>query len=100
MFRPLHSLQLRVTAALALFVAVMAALIVLTLFAINERLEHDLLDGMVAHELSELEAEYPIEGKAALPNSATIKGFVVEPDQLQSLPEPLQPSPSFRGGPW
>ncbi|MES1946038.1 two-component system sensor protein [Salinisphaera sp. C84B14] len=98
MFRPLHSLQLRVTAALALFVAVMAALIVLTLFAINERLEHDLLDGMVAHELSELEAEYPIEGKAALPNSATIKGFVVEPDQLQSLPEPLQPLPLHTSG--
>ncbi|ERJ20487.1 Two-component system sensor protein [Salinisphaera shabanensis E1L3A] len=98
MFRPLDSLQFRVTAALALFVAVMATLIVLALFAINERLENDLLDGIVAHELGELEAEYPIEGEAALPNSATIKAFVVEPDALGLLPEALRPLPRHSTG--
>ncbi len=96
--RPLDSLQFRVTAALALFVAVVATLMVLALFAINERLESDLLNGIVAHELDELTAEYPREGEAALPNSATIVAFVVEPDQLDSLPKPLRELPAHEQG--
>ena len=98
MLRPLDSLQFRVTAALALFVAVMATLMVLALFAINERLEHDLLDGIVAHELGELETEYPVDGPAALPNSATIKAFVVAPDELERLPAGLRPLPRHTSG--
>jgi len=96
--RPLDSLQFRVTAALALFVAVVATLMVLALFAINERLESDLLNGIVAHEIDELTAEYPHEGEAALPNSATIVAFVVEPDQLDSLPKPLRGLPAHEHG--
>ena len=65
MKRRLDSLQFRVTAALALFVAMMATLMVMALFAINERLEDDLLDGIVAHEVNELETEYAVEGEAA-----------------------------------
>jgi len=96
--RPLDSLQFRVTAALALFVAMMATLMVTALFAINERLENDLLEGIVAHEVDELESEYPIEGEAALPNSATIKAFVVAPDALDTLPAPLRRLPPQHAG--
>ncbi|GAB3672120.1 sensor histidine kinase [Salinisphaera aquimarina] len=96
--RPQDSLQVRVTAALALFVAVVATLMVLALFAINERLESDLLNGIVAHELDELEAEYPHEGDAALPTSATIVAFVVEPDALDTLPKPLRALPAHERG--
>ena len=98
MKRRLDSLQFRVTAALALFVAMMATLMVMALFAINERLEDDLLDGIVAHEVNELETEYAVEGEAALPNSATIKAFVVEADALDSLPVPLRSLPAHHPG--
>lgn len=96
--RPLDSLQFRVTAALALFVAVVSTLMVLALFAINERLETDLLNGIVAHELDELTSEYPREGAAALPNSATIIAFVVAPDQLDTLPRALRGLPAREQG--
>ena len=96
--RRLDSLQFRVTAALALFVAMMATVMVMALFAINERLEDDLLAGIVAHEVNELETEYAAEGEAALPNSATIKAFVVEPDALDELPPPLRSLPTHHPG--
>lgn len=87
---PRNSLQFRVTAALALFVAVMAVVVITALFAINEQLETELLNGIVAHEIDELETEYPVEGDAALPASASIVGFVAEPDALDTLPRPLR----------
>ncbi|MES1923946.1 HAMP domain-containing sensor histidine kinase [Salinisphaera sp. T31B1] len=96
--RPLDSLQFRVTAALALFVAVVCTLMVLALFAINERLESDLLNGIIAHEMDELIAEYPHEGDAALPNSATIVAFVVGPDEVDTLPRPLRGLPLSEHG--
>ncbi|ROO31237.1 sensor histidine kinase [Salinisphaera orenii] len=92
------SLQFRVTAALALFVAVVSTLMAVALFAINERLETDLLNGIVSHELDELEAEYPHEGEAALPNSATIRAFVAEPDALDTLPRALRGLPAHQRG--
>lgn len=98
MKRRLDSLQFRVTAALALFVAVVSTLMVLALFAINERLEDDLLDGIVSHEIAELEDEYPAEGDAALPNSATIKAYVVAPDALDTLPPALRSLPAHQPG--
>lgn len=76
----------------------MATLMVTALLAINERLENDLLEGIVAHEVEELEAEYPSEGEAALPYSATIKAFVVAPDALDSLPAPLRGLPPHHAG--
>lgn len=96
--RRLDSLQFRVTAALALFVAMVATLMVTALLAINERLENDLLEGIVAHEVEELEAEYPSDGDAALPNSATIKAFVVADDELDTLPPPLRGLPPHHSG--
>lgn len=92
------SLQFRVTAALALFVAVVVSLMILALFAINQRLEADLLNGIVSHEMHEMATEYPEQGEDAIPSSATITGFIVAPGQLDTLPKALRSLPRHDPG--
>ncbi|MDA3919659.1 MAG: HAMP domain-containing sensor histidine kinase [Salinisphaera sp.] len=84
------SLQFRVTFALALFVAIVVASMLLALFAINGRLKSDLLNGLVSHEMSELVNEYPSEGAKAIPHSANLTGYVVAPDKIDTLPAPMR----------
>lgn len=92
------SLQFRVTFALALFVAVVVSTVLLALFTINARLKADVLNGIVGHEMSELVSEYPSEGPASIPHSANLTGYVVSPDQIDTLPLPLRSlGPNERG---
>lgn len=87
---PRDSLQFRVTFALATFVAIVVASMLLALFAINGRLKSDLLNGIVSHEMSELVEDYPTEGPKAIPHSANLTGWVVAPNDVHTLPPPLR----------
>lgn len=87
---PRDSLQFRVTLALTLFVAIAVSTMLLALFTINGQLKSDLLNGIVGHEMSELVSEYPTEGPRSIPHSANLTGYVVAPDQIDTLPAPLR----------
>lgn len=87
---PRDSLQFRVAFALALFVAVVVSTVLLALFTINGRLKTDLLNVLVAHEMTELVGAYPTEGAAAIPHSANLTGYVVGPGQRDELPVALR----------
>lgn len=88
--RPRDSLQFRVTFALALFVAIVISAMLLALFTINGRLKTELLNAIVAHEMSELVDDYPTEGNSAIPHSANLIGYVVAPSERNQLPEALR----------
>ena len=87
---PRISLQYRVATALALFVAVVVSTVLIALFTINDHLKTELLNGIVSHEMSELAEDYPQEGEAAIPHSASLIGYVVGPDERDNLPPALQ----------
>ncbi|WP_084189071.1 sensor histidine kinase [Salinisphaera hydrothermalis] len=87
---PWDSLQFRVAFALAMFVAVVVSTVMLALFTINTRLKTDLLNAIVANEMSELVEDYPTQGADAIPHSANLIGYVVTPAQRNQLPEPLR----------
>lgn len=84
------SLQFRVAAALAIFVAVVVSAVLFALFTVNDHLENQLLNTLVAHELGELVEDYPTEGAAAIPHSANLSGYVVPAGETYRLPAPLR----------
>ncbi|HET7313369.1 HAMP domain-containing sensor histidine kinase [Salinisphaera sp.] len=87
---PRDSLQFRVAAALALFVAIVVSTVMLALFTINGRLKADLLDAILANEMGELVNDYPVQGTRAIPHSANLTGYVIGPGQRDELPAPLR----------
>ncbi len=87
---PWDSLQFRVAFALALFVAVVVSAVLLALFTINGRLKTDLLNALVARQMTELVDDYPTQGANAIPRSANLTGYVVAPDQRNELPDALR----------
>lgn len=87
---PRDSLQFRVAISLSLFVAFAISVVMLTLFTINARIKSDLLDSIVAHEMTELINEYPTDGQAAIPHSVQLSGYVISPDQKDRLPAALR----------
>lgn len=84
------SLQFRVAAAMALFVAAVVSTVLLALFTINGRLKTDLLDVIIDHEMAELVDDYPTQGHAAIPHSANLAGYVIDRDDRDQLPGPLR----------
>lgn len=84
------SLQFRVAFALALFVAAVVSTVLLAVFTINGNLKTNLLDVIIKHEMSQLVRDYPQQGRQAIPRSASLTGYVVDPRQRHQLPEALQ----------
>jgi signal transduction histidine kinase len=87
---PRDSLQFRVAFSLALFVAFAISVMMLTLFTVNTRIQNDLLNSVVAHEMGELVDEYPDDGAEAIPHSAELTGYVIGPGESGRLPKALR----------
>ena len=87
---PNYKLHSRVT-VIFLVIAIVSSISYLSVMAvIAERLETAMLATLLGHELDELVVELSLNPETAMPDTASVKGYLLSRDHLKPIPDFLR----------